>query len=227
MRDSPLGLHQSTPAELRERLAADRRGNPFLVFRDGSGAQRVIELPESRNRLSLGRSAECDLPLTWDEEVSRLHAELERVGSLWLIVDDGLSSNGTFVAGVRVTGRRRLRDGDVLQLGGIKMAFRQPDPAAIATTRLSYHREVAASVTDAQRRVLVALCRSFKQDASVPMPATNREIATELCLSVPAVKTHLRALFHAFDIDDLPQNEKRRELAALAFATGLVRDGEL
>ena len=59
------------------------------------------------------------------------------------------------------------------------------------------------------------------------LPATNQEIATELCLSIPATKTHLRALFHAFGIDDLPQNEKRRELAALAFVTGLVREGEL
>jgi predicted component of type VI protein secretion system len=225
MSESPVGLHSSTPAELRERLAAERRGVPFLVLRDESGGQRVIEL--SAERLSLGRSPECDVPLTWDDEVSRLHAELERVGSLWLVVDDGLSRNGTFVGGERVTGRRRLRDGDVLRLGGTTIAFRQPEAGAVATTRLSDQREVAASITEAQRRVLVALCRPFKHSPGATTPATNPQIADELCLSVAAVKTHLRGLFHAFGIDDLPQQEKRRQLVALAFATGIVSDRDL
>ena len=226
MSDSPLGLHQATPAELRERLAAERRGRPFLVFRDGSGAQRIVELRD-RKRLSLGRSEECDVALPWDAEVSRLHAELERVGSQWLVVDDGLSSNGTFIAGERVSGRRRLRDGDVLRAGATSLVFRQPDAATVVTTRLSDQRDVAAHVTDAQRRVLVALCRPFKHQASAATPATNPQIAAELHLTVAAVKTHLRALFHTFAIDELPQQEKRRKLVALAFATGLVRDRDL
>jgi pSer/pThr/pTyr-binding forkhead associated (FHA) protein len=226
MRDSPLGLHQATPAELRERLATERRGTPFLVFRDDTGAQRIVEL-QAHARVTLGRSPECDVALTWDGEVSRLHAELECVGSNWLVIDDGLSSNGTFVADTRVAGRRRLRDGDVLRVGATSLAFRQPDANAILTTRLSERRTEAARVTDAQRRVLVALCRPFKHQASAATPATNPQIAAELHLTVAAVKTHLRALFRAFEIDDLPQQEKRRQLVALAFATGLVTDRDL
>jgi hypothetical protein len=222
MPESPVGLHGSTPAELRERLAAERRGEPFLVLRDGSGGQRLIDL--NGDRLSLGRSAECDVALTWDEEVSRLHAELERVGSQWLIVDDGLSSNGTFVGAERVAGRRRLRDGDVFRLGATSIAFRQPAAGVVGTTRVSGRRDV--SVTDAQRRVLVALARPFKDNPHA-VPATNPEIAAELCLSVAAVKTHLRALFHAFGIDELAQQEKRRQLVALAFTTGVVKAREL
>ena len=53
----------------------------------------------------------------WDSEVSRLHAQLEPVGRDWIVVDDGLSRNGTFVNGERVNGRRRLRDGDRLVFG--------------------------------------------------------------------------------------------------------------
>ena len=225
--DSPLRLHQATPAELGDRLAAERRGHPFLVFHDADGAQRIVELTADRERISLGRSDECDVALSWDREVSRLHAELESVGSLWLVVDDGLSRNGTFVAGERVTGRRKLVDKDVLRLGGTTIAFRQPHAGAMATTRLSDQREIAASVTDAQRRVLVALCRPFKLNPNATMPATNRQIAAELYLSVAAVKTHLRALCRLFGIGDLPQHEKRRELAVLAVATGLVSDHDL
>ena len=46
-----------------------------------------------------------------------MHAALERAGEEWTVVDDGLSHNGTFVAGERVTARRRLRDGDVIAIG--------------------------------------------------------------------------------------------------------------
>ena len=165
MTGSPLAPHQATPKELRARLQAELKGRPFLVLRDGDGVQQIIELPSGRDRITLGRSGECDMPLQWDPEVSRIHAELAQVGAQWLIVDDGLSSNGTFVAGERVTGRRRLRDGDVLRLGGTTIAFRQPAAGSIATTRLSDAREVAAQITDAQRRVLVALCRPYKDAA--------------------------------------------------------------
>jgi hypothetical protein len=228
MSPSPLGLHHATPAEIAERLALERRGVPFLLFRDGSDAQRILEL-EGRGRVSLGRSADCDIAMTWDAEVSRLHAELERVGSQWLLVDDGLSSNGTFVGDERVSGRRRLHDGDVIRLGATWLAFRQPAEAAPAAepTRRSDERDAARRVTEAQRRVLVALCRPFKHQASAATPATNPQIAAELHLTVAAVKTHLRALFHAFGIEDLPQQEKRRRLVALAFATGLVSDRDL
>jgi pSer/pThr/pTyr-binding forkhead associated (FHA) protein len=222
--DSPLGLHRASPVELAERLAAERRGGPFLLYRDGAGSQRIVELTEQA-RISLGRSASCDVALTWDGEVSRLHAQLERVGSRWVVVDDGLSSNGTFVAGARVSGRRPLGDGDLLQLGATVLAFRQPDAVAAETTGLSDQR--AARVTEAQRRVLVALCRPLQHQPAAAVPATNPQIAAELQLSVAAVKTHMHALFRTFGIDDLAQQEKRRTLVALALASGLVREREL
>ncbi len=75
--------------------------------------------------------------------------------------------------------------------------------------------------------MLIALCRPFKHQVADAVPATNPQIAAEPFLTVAAVKTHLRALFHAFEIDDLPQHEKRRKLVSLAFASGLVRDRDL
>ena len=223
MSDSPLARHRSTPEELRERLAAERRGSPFLIFRDDAGSQRIVELSNDRDRVSIGRSVECDVALTWDTQVSRLHAELERVGSMWSVADDGLSSNGTFLGGERVLGRRRLEDRDTLQIGATMLVFRHAAAVSAATTRKSDHREVAANVTEAQRRVLVALCRPFIAQTDAATPATNPEIAAELQLTVAAVKTHLRALCRTFGIDDLPQQQKRAKLAAIALTTGLVR----
>lgn len=227
MTESPGGPHQATPSELRERLAAERRGTPFLLFRDEDGAQQIIELAAMSQRLMFGRSPDCDVCLAWDPEVSRLHAQLERTGAHWLLVDDGLSSNGTFVRGERVVGRRRLIDGDVLRVGATTFAFRDVGNSAVVTTRLTERQDAAAAITEAQARVLLALCRPFKDGRSDATPATNPQIAAELFLTVAAVKTHLRALFRAFGIGELPQQQKRRRLVALALSTGTVRDRDL
>ena len=42
-----------------------------------------------------------------------------------------------------------------------------------------------------------------------------------------AVKTHLRTLFQRFEIESLPQNEKRAELARRALESGAVAPGDL
>src|SRR5688500_5602520 len=119
-------LHAATAVELKERIEAERRGVPFLVYRDGEGAQCILELAEQPSRLTGGRSAETDVSLGWDAEVSRVHAELERVGPTWALADDGLSRNGSFVNQERVAGRRRLADGDVLGLGDTELLYRAP-----------------------------------------------------------------------------------------------------
>jgi pSer/pThr/pTyr-binding forkhead associated (FHA) protein len=225
--DSPVGLHQGTPSDLRERLAAERRGTPFVVYRDDDGVQRIVGLTAGPAHTSFGRSPECDVCLAWDPEVSRLHAEIAEVGDQWVITDDGLSSNGTFIGGERLAGRRRLVDGDVLRLGGTAIAFRRVTPGGSRTTRVSQQPVTQVSVTPSQRRVLLALCRPFKGGAHDAVPATNPQIAAELFLTVAAVKTHLRALCRSFGIDELPQQEKRRRLVALAMALGTVRDRDL
>ena len=45
-------------------------------------------------------------------------------------------------------------------------------------------------------------------------PATNRQIAEEVFLTVDAVKAHLRVLFERYGLSQLPQNEKRTRLVA-------------
>ena len=218
--------HQATARELKERLEAERAGEPFLVYFDGDGSQHIVALA-GRARLTIGRTAEAQLRVGWDPQVSRLHAEIEHVGEHWVVSDYGLSRNGTFVNEERVTGRRRLADGDVIRIGRTAIVHRLPAGPAEPSTLLDDRATVAGTVSPAQRRVLVALCRPFRGGASFATPATNPQIAAELFLSVPAVKTHLRALFHKFEIEDLPQQEKRQRLVAIAFSTGLVGERDL
>jgi len=58
-------------------------------------------------------------------------------------------------------------------------------------------------------------------------PATNRDIAEEVFLSVDAVKTHLRTLFGKFGVEDLPQNQKRVKLVEFALQSGTVTPRDL
>lgn len=226
MTERPLAeRHASTPAELQARLGAERRGTPFLLYRDGSGSQVIVALDDATGRITIGRRPESDVALGWDAEVSRVHAQLERVGRDWTLIDDGLSRNGTYVNGERVSGRRRLRDGDRLCFGETPALFRAPGDDAPSTAAVQIGRG-NLPLSEAQRKVLVALCRPLR-DSAYATPATNREIAEEVHLSVDAVKAHLRLLFERLDLDDLPQNQKRARLAAIALVNGIVRRHEL
>jgi pSer/pThr/pTyr-binding forkhead associated (FHA) protein len=204
--------------ELRARLAAERAGGCFLVLRDGEGRQHIVSLTD--RPVTVGRGPEADVRLRWDDQVSRAHAEIARVGGAWTVVDDGLSTNGTFCNDERVRGRRRLADGDQLRFGHTIVAFRAPTLKDSVTTAMA-DEAPGITLTDTQRRVLVALCRPLRDNAYAT-PATNRRIADEVFLGVDAVKVHLRALYRKLGIGAMPQNEKRARLVELAFHLGLV-----
>jgi len=224
MTDFVLG--HSSPAEIAARLQAEREGTPHLILRDDSMTQVIVRLDSGR-RLTIGRGEGADLQVHWDADVSRTHAELERVGGIWTVSDDGLSRNGTFVNGERVGSRQRLRDRDVLSLGQTAMLFRDPSSAGLSETRAGGSAMQPPALSEAQRRVLLALCRPYKIAGPFTSPATNSQIAAELYLSVDAVKTHLRVLFDKFGVDDLPQGQKRAKLVERAFQTGVVSERDL
>ena len=67
--------------------------------------------------MTIGRRETNLIPLPWDGQASRVHAQIERIGDEWAIRDDGLSRNGTWVNGERLHGTRRLLDGDTIRIG--------------------------------------------------------------------------------------------------------------
>lgn len=222
----PPSPHAATATELKAQIDAEREGQPFLIHRDGEGGHHITVL-SGRERLTLGRRSSADLALGWDEEVSRLHAELVRKGDDWTLIDDGLSMNGSFVNGEPVRGTRRLRDGDALRVGATVIIFRSPADQESHATAPSAGLRTLVNLTDAQRRVLLSLCRPFRDSAAFVTPPTNEHIARELYLSVDAVKKHMRALFEKFDVQHLPQNEKRARLVERAFAGGFISEQDL
>ncbi|HWF52877.1 MAG TPA: FHA domain-containing protein [Solirubrobacteraceae bacterium] len=214
----------ASPSDFQALLRATRNGAPFLFFRDGEHVLRLVTLDDER--MAIGRAPGSKLEIAWDLRVSGVHAHLEQHGRQWVIEDDGLSRNGTFVNGERLRGQRTLRDGDLVQVGDTVMAFRDPLPGEVVAT-IAVPTVPAPHVSDAQRRVLVALCRPFRDAERFAIPATNQEIADELVLSLDAVKSHMRALFARFGVEELPPNEKRTRLVERALSGGAVRSEEL
>lgn len=226
MQALPKSLRTTSASELKARLDAARGDLPFVLYRDSDSVQRILVL-DDEPRLTIGRQDSSDLALPWDAAVSRVHASLERVGEEWTLVDDGSSRNGSFLNGDRVHGRRRLKDGDVVRVGFTTMAYVVPQERELeGSSTIAATTSGIPAFTAAQRRVLLALCRPLV-NSRFGAPATNLQIAGELFLGVETVKSHMQALFEAFAIQGLAQNQKRAELARLALSHGAVREDEL
>jgi len=196
----------------------------YLVYSDDDHHGRTFRVETGRVRI--GRGAGVELRLGWDREASRVHAELERVADGWMLRDDGLSANGTFVNGEQLRGRRRLASGDRIRVGQTDLVFRSTSDDG----SLTFIPELSGppvELSRMQRRVLLELARPYAGGAKHAVPATNQQIGDALYVSVDAVKTHLRVLFSKFEIAGLPQNMKRARLVELAFERGNVTENDL
>ena len=208
-------------------LEAERGGQPFLAYRDSERRLKLYILGQEDRAITLGRRVETDLSIPWDAEVSGLHAELQRLGGEWTIADDGLSTNGTFIDEARTKGRQRLRNGDRVRVGRTVLVYNAAERTKVGRTVSTGERIALPPLTETQRRVLLALCRPYRDGARYAAPASNQQIAAEVFLSLDAVKTHLRTLFRHFELSELPQNQKRARLAEVVLERGIVSEHDL
>ena len=203
-----------------------QHADAYLAHWNALAEERRWPLQAEGLAVTIGRASSADVCLSGDARVSRVHAVLERVGGVWTIVDDGLSRNGTFLNGRRLVHRVRLRDRDKIRVGDMVLIFCAPPQTTSQQTAVADVTPAVTRLTDGQRSILVALCRPYGETHNYPSPASNQQIAKELFLSLDAVKTHLRGLFHKFGIEDLPQNQKRARLAEIALELGLATETE-
>jgi pSer/pThr/pTyr-binding forkhead associated (FHA) protein len=222
-----MEVRRPSAPELKAQIEAEREGRPFLVFRDGGDEQRIVTVEPGASELWVGRSGSADVRLDWDEEVSALHAQIEVVRDECTLVDEGLSRNGSFVNEERVHGRRHLRDRDTIRFGRTGVLYRRPGEGSAEATAIAGDVSAAATISPAQRRVLVELCRPYRDGPAFATPATNQQIGEALHLSIDAVKTHMRALFEKLGVGEIPQNRKRVALVERALQTGIVSSRDL
>ncbi len=219
-------LHIRSASEIQDVIAAERLGSAFVVWRDGEGLQHIVSLPAER-RLTVGRRASNDIVLGDDGEVSRVHAELECLAGDWTIADEGLSRNGTFIGSERISGRRRLSDGDMIRFGRTLVEYRRPTAGSTVLTASTQGMFGVGSLTEMQRAILIALARPYKAGVAYAVPASNAEVAREVHLSLDAVKGHLKVLYARFEIAHLARNQKRTRLVQCAFQLGLIAKRDL
>jgi FHA domain len=217
--DTTLGSR--TPEEHEEREAAVERGVPFLMYRDGDGRQRIVAL-EPAEAVTVGRRDEADISLAWDPEASRLHAELSWRAGEWTICDDGWSQNGTWVNGLRLAGRRRLADGDLVKVGRTIMGFHQPGATGPGPTMVQGELSAAPRFSEQQQRILRALCRPLFADGDGFNPASDLEVSDATRIDVGVVSQELDLLARMFGLEDMQRADQRAEVALLAVRSGLV-----
>ena len=220
--ESPLTVDDATEEELEARNAAEALGERFLVYRDEGGRQHIHVLSGNLPSLTVGRSAEADISVPWDPEMSRLHAELKLHAGEWTVSDDGLSQNGTWVNGLRLAGRRRLADGDLVKIGRTIFAYCDPVPIGVGPTLVPGELSATPRFSEQQQRVLRALCRPLFIDGEGINPSTDEQVAEETGIPVEAVAAELDHLGRALGLESMPAADQRAEVALLAMRSGLV-----
>ncbi|ACG75009.1 FHA domain containing protein [Anaeromyxobacter sp. K] len=91
-----------------------------LVIEDAEGTWSVV--PFDGDEVSVGRAPEGNSFHMADRDVSRRHARFVRAGGAVFVEDLG-SLTGTRVNGERISGRRRLREGDLVEIGAYDLAL--------------------------------------------------------------------------------------------------------
>ena len=170
----------------------------------------------------IGRSPQSDLAITWDAGVSRVHAEVSHLGGEWFVEDDGMSRFGTFVHGVRVLKRHRLRNDDAVRVGTTDVVFVDPqrfDGSLLDAT--SPPLDQVPGLSTRHRLVLQALAYPCLTDTCAK-PASNREIGEALCLSEARIKELLRDIAELLGVSGAGRLAVRRELVVEAIRRGLV-----
>jgi len=189
----------------------------YLEVWSPNGAELV---PLDSDKLAVGRVESNDVALLSDEEVSRLHASIERLGAGW-IVRDLSSRNGTFVNGERVAGDRPLQAGDEIRVGQTRLVFRAR--GEIDAARRTIGAAPSPDLTSREREVLLALFRPALSAEVFSEPASTKEVAQTLSISDAAVKQHLTRLYDKFGIYGEGEGDRRRvRLANEALKRGAV-----
>ena len=186
--------------------------------RFGPTGHDLVVLDEGKGRLTIGKSATTDLPITDDPSVSRVHAMFEHLGPAWCLTDLG-STNGTTVNGKALSAPRTLSDRDVNIVGRTRLQLRDPGARGDVTTE---PLRAAPARTAGEQRVLVELCRPVLSGEAFTQPASVHAIAQALYVTDSAVKQHLDRLYDKFGIRSETGLSRRVRLANEALQTGAV-----
>jgi two-component system NtrC family sensor kinase len=169
---------------------------PALFVIQGRNRGARYDLADVEGAVSIGREAGNAIRLE-DNEVSRRHAEVRRVGELF-VVGDLKSSNGTFVNDRKIE-RAELVSGDRIRVGRTVFAYARDADAEQAIRLVDI--VPPTSEIDGSRIV-----RSMRDDDSIAMAAPEEGQGRWLARARSNVQVMYRtalAVSHTLDIDEL------------------------
>lgn len=156
--------------------------------------------------LLVGRGPHCDLRLD-DSTVSWDHVEISCRGRS-VIAEDLGSSNGTMINGRPMDRGVRVRSGDVLQLGSVRLTVALRAERVQETVRVKLDEVL---LTQEERELAAALVARYRASTSlIGRPATRAELAEALNISERTVQRRLDALVHRLRIG--PHSGRERSL---------------
>ncbi len=169
---------------------------PALLVIQGRDSGTRFDLTNLEGPLSIGRETGNLLQLQ-DNEVSRRHAEIRRVGGAF-VLDDLKSSNGTFVNNRRVE-RAELAGGDRLQIGRTVMVY-TPDGVDEATFAPV---DVVATRADVDGSRIVRTMGNEEAVAPFSPSDTHHDWLAKARSNVQVMYRTALAASHTLDIDEL------------------------
>jgi two-component system NtrC family sensor kinase len=125
----------------------------ILTVIQGPDKGRKFELPDHEPQL-IGRSSEA-LPID-DNAISRRHAELTPDDGVWWIRDLA-SQNGTYVNGVKIEDRTKLRPGDQIRTGQTLFVYGQTATRDLNVVRVVGPRRIDSSIDKALPSIPIAM----------------------------------------------------------------------
>lgn len=115
------------------RLGEANNDGPFLRIIAGVDEGARLPLGGTLSEWALGRSKDCECVLN-DPNVSRRHAIIKKDWNGFIISDLG-SKNGVLINDQQIARPRRLKDGDEITIGPVKLIFIDPDADLLAALK--------------------------------------------------------------------------------------------
>lgn len=141
---------QDTARKKDERVPVEPHSDCLMVVYHRDHEQQGKRLELGTRRVRIGRETDNDL-VVLDEGVSRWHLRLEPNRGGWLLMDLG-SCNGTQVNGEPLAGVRRLKNGDLLQIGSAVIKYLSGRDVEASMWEELFHLAVTDSLTHLANR---------------------------------------------------------------------------
>lgn len=173
----------------------------------------------AKDRFLVGRSPDADVAIE-EETVSWEHLELSWRSPV-LMATDLDSRNGTLLNGVRIDRPRKLRTGDVLTVGTLRIEVNLSSGPQQSTLAVP---GPTIELTGEERAVAQALVAPLRvPGALAPKPASRAEIGEAVGLSDKSVQRRMESLARKLDVPPDAGQDRPRLVAARVLELGLYR----